>query len=652
MPPHSAGLVVSVERLRALRDSGLICDLCKGLLKDPRLLPCGHSYCRECVHPIVENYKRRKCPGCSCPCATDDLRTSMVLSNLLSAFDTLLKSAPASPLPPPPPRDADGFVLPMLPVPSFSAPPRRQIATPPLSPILPPAKRARSAPGRVLLPDESTPDSKGDTQGDVEVKREEYEEEDEEDEAIIGGHDEQPVLGGARWPLGSSEVKVVESPPPAEAKHAGDADMSTAAPSPSGVGEEGADGVEDDTDGSEEGSPALVKLEPMYTQRATQHESTQLETTATTVKQEEVGIGDEIGMREGTTAEGSTPSTGEADPRSVLCELPMQYEPFPTTAQADLDLPLRALRQRCGSSSSPDLKQCLDRIAAADARLEAMAPALRRWGINHDSEEDGVRVLWRRAGWREAVPAALVVAVVAALGETPAEAALREALARQWSGPGETVAVAASGLPAEQKELAIRVCSTLRVRFVVDRDRQSLLLHRRVTHLVTMDPAPRTLRYCCALLRGRWIVKNSWLSAASSAGRLVSEGPYEVGGDTGRTESRAPAIGRAALAARRRGEDTFEWGGRGLPARGPLQGATAEAYGDFKSPTLDEVRQLILLAGVEGERAVAGRPHYIFCATMTEVAQAKDLGGEAMHFRRLLDAICKWDRPMASMRPV
>ncbi|KAH7715402.1 RING finger protein nhl-1-like protein, partial [Aphelenchoides avenae] len=42
------------------------CGVCLELFTDPRMLPCGHTYCQKCIEPLLEGAKQKcaLCPEC------------------------------------------------------------------------------------------------------------------------------------------------------------------------------------------------------------------------------------------------------------------------------------------------------------------------------------------------------------------------------------------------------------------------------------------------------------------------------------------------------------------------------------------------------------------------------------------------------------
>uniref|UniRef100_A0A6B2LKS1 RING-type domain-containing protein n=1 Tax=Arcella intermedia TaxID=1963864 RepID=A0A6B2LKS1_9EUKA len=63
----------------------LECPICLDLFKDPRMLPCGHTFCFKCVQPI----QPLSCPLCRAPCPTHpaQLPPNITLKQVVEAFE-------------------------------------------------------------------------------------------------------------------------------------------------------------------------------------------------------------------------------------------------------------------------------------------------------------------------------------------------------------------------------------------------------------------------------------------------------------------------------------------------------------------------------------------------------------------------------------
>ena len=62
-------LVKMAESLRCKVEEHLTCSVCLKQFKDPKVLPCLHSYCHECIENLAKNAKSStfNCPDCRAP---------------------------------------------------------------------------------------------------------------------------------------------------------------------------------------------------------------------------------------------------------------------------------------------------------------------------------------------------------------------------------------------------------------------------------------------------------------------------------------------------------------------------------------------------------------------------------------------------------
>ncbi len=152
----------------------------------------------------------------------------------------------------------------------------------------------------------------------------------------------------------------------------------------------------------------------------------------------------------------------------------------------------------------------------------------------------------------------------------------------------------------------------------------------RITHIVTgivdqEQRTQRTIKYCCGVLTGAWVVTFEWVLASLSAREWVEELDYEVRGDT-------HALGapkKARLALRKSGSTRlfaglrFCFGGEfALPSRADLEGIArtggAEILSSLPTPTtnmqeyLAEVQHTYVICDREiTDEAGAGEMHMV-----------------------------------------
>lgn len=94
-----------LSKLRSLMDSqNFDCSFCRRVLDDPRRLPCGHSYCYDCIDSHVTSLGCNDafaCPTCDATVrlpleGTSRLRKDILMSVLIEARDILYEGATVS----------------------------------------------------------------------------------------------------------------------------------------------------------------------------------------------------------------------------------------------------------------------------------------------------------------------------------------------------------------------------------------------------------------------------------------------------------------------------------------------------------------------------------------------------------------------------
>ena len=96
---------MAVSSKEAKLESQLTCAICLDRYNDPRMLPCAHSYCKDCIDRLpveLENGRHVvKCPTCRKPTLLEDEGTSALpiafyINNMMEIHsDELQKSASA-----------------------------------------------------------------------------------------------------------------------------------------------------------------------------------------------------------------------------------------------------------------------------------------------------------------------------------------------------------------------------------------------------------------------------------------------------------------------------------------------------------------------------------------------------------------------------
>uniref|UniRef100_A0A3B5MHK0 RING-type domain-containing protein n=1 Tax=Xiphophorus couchianus TaxID=32473 RepID=A0A3B5MHK0_9TELE len=64
----------------------LCCPVCQDVFKDPVVLSCSHSFCKECLKNWWREKPARECPVCKTRVVTEDRPSNLVLNNLCETF--------------------------------------------------------------------------------------------------------------------------------------------------------------------------------------------------------------------------------------------------------------------------------------------------------------------------------------------------------------------------------------------------------------------------------------------------------------------------------------------------------------------------------------------------------------------------------------
>ncbi|PVD36811.1 hypothetical protein C0Q70_03801 [Pomacea canaliculata] len=64
------------------------CTVCNNGFKVPKILPCGHLLCRECVISWMDSKSYAGCPFCTCPIAGHQVHSSQSSANIADALPT------------------------------------------------------------------------------------------------------------------------------------------------------------------------------------------------------------------------------------------------------------------------------------------------------------------------------------------------------------------------------------------------------------------------------------------------------------------------------------------------------------------------------------------------------------------------------------
>ncbi|XP_066540732.1 E3 ubiquitin-protein ligase TRIM35-like [Hoplias malabaricus] len=69
-----------------LFEENLFCPVCRDVFRNPLLLMCSHSFCRECLEQYWQHSELRTCPLCRSSCSLESPPCNLALKNLCEAF--------------------------------------------------------------------------------------------------------------------------------------------------------------------------------------------------------------------------------------------------------------------------------------------------------------------------------------------------------------------------------------------------------------------------------------------------------------------------------------------------------------------------------------------------------------------------------------
>ncbi|KAG8007238.1 Nuclear factor 7, partial [Nibea albiflora] len=75
-----------MERRRKRSEEDLCCPVCQEVFRDPVLLSCSHSFCKDCLKSWWTKKRSRECPVCKRRSSKDHPPLNFALKNLCEAF--------------------------------------------------------------------------------------------------------------------------------------------------------------------------------------------------------------------------------------------------------------------------------------------------------------------------------------------------------------------------------------------------------------------------------------------------------------------------------------------------------------------------------------------------------------------------------------
>uniref|UniRef100_A0A672KXM5 RING-type domain-containing protein n=1 Tax=Sinocyclocheilus grahami TaxID=75366 RepID=A0A672KXM5_SINGR len=72
--------------MASLSEDDFSCPVCQEIFKNPVVLSCSHSFCKECLQQFWRTKKTQECPVCRRRSSRDQPPVNLVLKNLCESF--------------------------------------------------------------------------------------------------------------------------------------------------------------------------------------------------------------------------------------------------------------------------------------------------------------------------------------------------------------------------------------------------------------------------------------------------------------------------------------------------------------------------------------------------------------------------------------
>ncbi|XP_077998448.1 tripartite motif-containing protein 2-like [Glandiceps talaboti] len=91
------------EILDEIGEDFLCCSICMEQFKDPKILPCLHTFCQQCLVTLLKTKGSLQCPSCSTPCpiptgGVSKLMTNFFMNNCIEIYHRLKECSKVGPI--------------------------------------------------------------------------------------------------------------------------------------------------------------------------------------------------------------------------------------------------------------------------------------------------------------------------------------------------------------------------------------------------------------------------------------------------------------------------------------------------------------------------------------------------------------------------